>query len=1098
MNFKKIILLFICSLSISISFGQYYDTEFGQNRIQYKKFNWLYYSTSHFDVYYYDEGGKYAKEAIDYLEDEFNRLTDVLGYAPSAKTKIIIYNSYNDLQQSNIGIDGSVFTIGGEMKFVKLQLEIANPGTVQVFKEELIYLLSRVLINDMLFGGSLKEVFQSSHLLKLPEWFIDGAARYLAYGWDLKMDDFIRDYLDAKYIKKEKKIQGDQAGVLGQAIWNYIAIKYGVSNISNILNLTRIMHKEDVSISNTLGISYKQFSKNWKNYYAFGDDQIDENYKPFVKDRIIATNKKENLYFNDVAVSESGKYIAYTGNAHGKVSIYLRDMDTGKKTRILQGGYQVEADHIDKDLPLLDFAGDNLLGVIYFKRGFLYLATYHLETGLLNEKPLTRFNQVKSFSLNKNGRLAILSGDTDGQSDLFLVSVLRNSVRRITSDIFDDIDPTFIPGTAAIVFSSNRPSDALNISDTSIKHLNNHFNLFLFDIDTTTQQYFRMTNTNTRDTKPIFKNQLELYFLSDQRGITNVFKYEMPEGIKTQVTNFNSSLKDFDLHFGNDNGMIFIAFDQGEDRIYYYPNIDIESSKFTTETTRQKIRQGLYISEELNRRKIEKLKKENALVNAKAESLFNQGEEESLNFDSTLQEVVVPDVDPDVFVFGESNPSRDADYIDTEDYNFEEREVKAKPNNGLKIDSFFKNYQRLTIENEVRGPRKYEPRFSSNNLINDFVLDPLRGFGFLAEIQVSDILGNHIINAGGMVTNSFDQGDFFAEYKYLKYWMDFKLRLIRQSIYLENDAENFLRQSYKLNGLIVGAAVPFTNKFRLELNPFFQQTSFNNLQYESVNANTTVENAEDSRFWYTGFNLKGVFDNTEERGFNILQGTRALVEFHYNQSFSNNKSFNVFKFDFRHYQKIHNELTLATRVYFGKSFGLNPQKFLLGGVPNWVLAQTKEHSGGDPLTVANDIDNSNLLFTEFVNHMRGYDLNEKYGTAAMLINIELKFPVFQYLSRFPVKSIFLRNFMLIAFTDIGSAWDGKIPITRESSIIFVDYVEDPFKAKVANYASPWLASYGFGLRTALLGYYLKLDYARPVENFQIKSAKLTLSLGLDF
>ena len=1098
MDIKKIIFLFISALSVSTSFGQYYDTEFGHNRIQYKNFNWLYYSTSHFDVYYYDEGGKYAKEAIDYLEEEFNRLTDVLGYAPSAKTKIIIYNSYNDLQQSNIGIDGSIFTIGGEMQFVKLQLEIAHPGTAQVFKEELIYLLSRTLINDMLFGGSLKEVFQSSHLLKLPEWFIDGAARYLAYGWDLKMDDFIRDYLDAKHIKKDKKIQGDQAGILGQAIWNYIAIKYGVSNISNILNLTRIMHKEDVSISNTLGISYKQFSKNWKNYYAVGKDQIDQIYQPLVKEKIISTNKKENIYFKDVAVSESGKYIAYTENSYGRFSVYLRDINTGNKTRVLKGGYQVEKEHIDQDLPLIDFAGDNLLGIVYFKRGFLYLSTYHLETGLFNEKPLSRFNQIKSFSLNKNGRLAIISGDTDGQSDLFLVSVLRNSVRRITSDIFDDIDPTFIPGTAAIVFSSNRPSDALNIADTSIKNLNNHFNLFLYDIDTTTHQYFRMTNTNTRDTKPIFKNQSELYFLSDQRGIANVFKYEMLGEIQTQVTNFNSSLKDFDLHFGNDRGIVFIAFDQGEDHIYYYPNIDIESSKFTAETTRQKIRQGQYIAEFLDKKKIEKLRKEKELVEAKEESLFKVGKEESFNLDSTYQEVVEKDIKPDVLAFEESNSSKETKYIDTEDYKFEEREVKAKSNDELRIDSFFKNYQRLTIDNEVWGPRKYEPRFSSNNLINDFVLDPLRGFGFSAEIQVSDVLGNHVINAGGMLTNSFDQGDFFAEYKYLKYWMDFKIRIIRQSLYFENDAENFLRQSYKLNGMIVGAAVPVTNKFRLELNPFFQQTSFNNLQYESVNANYTVDYADDSRVWYTGFHLKGIFDNTEEQGFNILQGTRALIEFQYNQSFSKNKSFNLIRFDLRHYQKIHNELTLATRIYMGKSFGTNPQKFLLGGVPNWVFAQTKEHSGEDPLSVANEIDNSNLLFTEFVNHMRGYDLNEKYGTAAMLINIELKFPVFQYLSRAPVKSTFLRNFMLVAFTDVGSAWNGKIPITRKGSIIFINYEETPFKANVANYASPWLASCGFGLRTALLGYYLKIDYARPIEDFELKSAKFTLSLGLDF
>ena len=252
------------------------------------------------------------------------------------------------------------------------------------------------------------------------------------------------------------------------------------------------------------------------------------------------------------------------------MSYHVKAVSKTNKVHVLY----ITADDTIKDYEIVTESIDGIqTTIVYFKRGFLYLSTYHLETGLFNEKPLSRFNQIKSFSLNKNGRLAIISGDTDGQSDLFLVSVLRNSVRRITSDIFDDIDPTFIPGTAAIVFSSNRPSDAINIADTSIKNLNNHFNLFLFDIDTTTHQYFRMTNTNTRDIKPIFKNQSELYFLSDQRGIANVFKYEMLGGIQTQVTNFNSSLKDFDLHFGNDRGIVFIAFDQGEDHIYYYPNI---------------------------------------------------------------------------------------------------------------------------------------------------------------------------------------------------------------------------------------------------------------------------------------------------------------------------------------------------------------------------------------------------------------------------------------------------------------------------------------------------------------------------------------------
>jgi hypothetical protein len=264
-NFNIFILSFLMLNSVLLQ-AQHYHTEFGQNRLQYKEFNWGFYSTSHFDIYYYEGGGDYARQALDFLEVEYGKLTDVLGYAPYTKTKIFIYNSVHDLQQSNIGIDGAVFTIGGQTDFVKLQLEIAHPGNAYRFKEELILKLSRVLIEDMLFGGSLAEIFQSSYLLSLPRWFIDGAARYLAFGWSADMDDFIRDYLSNNKVKKLIKIDGGQAGLVGQSVWNYIALKYGKSNISNILNLTRIIRNEENSIASALGVNYKIFLGDWQKY----------------------------------------------------------------------------------------------------------------------------------------------------------------------------------------------------------------------------------------------------------------------------------------------------------------------------------------------------------------------------------------------------------------------------------------------------------------------------------------------------------------------------------------------------------------------------------------------------------------------------------------------------------------------------------------------------------------------------------------------------------------------------------------------------------------------------------------------------------------
>ena len=82
-------------------------------------------------------------------------------------------------------------------------------------------------------------MFQSAILLNLPAWFINGASLYVAKGWSMEMDDYIRDYINTKKPKKLNKLTGQEAALAGQSVWNFIAQKYGKSNIGNILNYTR-------------------------------------------------------------------------------------------------------------------------------------------------------------------------------------------------------------------------------------------------------------------------------------------------------------------------------------------------------------------------------------------------------------------------------------------------------------------------------------------------------------------------------------------------------------------------------------------------------------------------------------------------------------------------------------------------------------------------------------------------------------------------------------------------------------------------------------------------------------------------------------------
>ena len=1052
--------------------AQHYTTPFGQNRIQYKNFDWYYYSTNNFDIYYYPGGQEYALEAINFLEDEFVTLTDKLGYAPYSKTKIFIYNSIHDLQQSNVGIDGAVYTIGGRTEFVKLQLEVAYPGKAHQFKQELIYKLSSSLIEDMMYGGSLAEIFQNSYLLSLPEWFIDGAARYIAYGWSGEMDDYLRDYMSRKKIKKLSRISGEAAAIVGQSIWNYIAVKYGESNISNILNLTRIIRKEENSIANTLGVSFKTFLNDWQNYYLLQRQEVEENYVQADKENELEKIRGiKDLITTSVSFNKDADRVAYAVLKNGKYIVYAKDLMTGQTKKITSGGFRINGQDVDQHLPLLDWQDEFTLGVILFRRGFLYLNSYNIDTGEKRQKPLTRFRQIESFSFNDNGRLAVISGDIDGQNDLFLTAMNRNALRRITRDAFDDLDPTFVPGTAAIIFSSNRISDSVRVSDVSLDIMDDNFNLYVYDLDTTTNEFYRLTNTLSEDRKPYARNQTEIYYLSDQKGISNLYRYSFRDSVHTQITNFDQSILSYDLHFDPEK-LTYLMLQNGRANIYLDSTTNLSSSKFTLETPRQRRKNALrVVSRVLRNQEPSEVAPEEEIKDLTDTDDFEFQEEE---IDSTSLE--------------------DPSWIDTDNYVFED-----ETDNAYQPESFFSKYQSFEQENERVGPIPYRPRFTFNNVITSFLWDPYRNFMMLLETEINDVLENYKLKGGALIKPDLRQGDIYAEFQYLKYWMDFKFRIDRKTYLIERPSvDQNLLHKYQMSRYKLTASLPITHTFRVEASPFFTRTQFTNLNFLSVTGQG-AELAQNNSQEYVGGTAALVFDNTIEKSFNLYQGTRALIEYttHFHAT-DPSKNFSNLRFDFRHYQKVHREITWASRLLYGKQMGPARKDYMLGGMDNWLFASSDAQGDQDPLAFQNERDNSDILFNEFVTNLRGLDYNEAFGSDALVFNSELRVPVFQYLTNGPIKSNFLRNFQVIGFFDLGSVWTGKPPF-RDGRPITRRFEDNaPFVAEIVKFQNPWLGGYGWGLRTVLFGYYIKFDVATPYIDGSTRSRRFYFTLGLDF
>lgn len=192
---------------------------------------------------------------------------------------------------------------------------------------------------------------------------------------------------------------------------------------------------------------------------------------------------------------------------------------------------------------------------------------------------------------------------------------------------------------------------------------------------------------------------------------------------------------------------------------------------------------------------------------------------------------------------------------------------------------------------------------------------------------------------------------------------------------------------------------------------------------------------------------------------------------------SHTKGFYCFGYDARNYLTLYKNTILASRLAGSHSGGNAKVLFLMGGVDNDVDPKTDNTATIDYT--------QNYAFQSLATNMRGYRQGFRNGNSYMVVNEEIRFPIFNTLRKKPVKSNFLRNLQLIAFADIGSAWKGILP--DDNNIQNIKKITEPNSGVTVyldNSKYDFGIGYGLGLRSRLLGYFIRSDFAWNIEGIK--------------
>ncbi len=1080
---KKLLPIILILLTSYYSEAQnFFPTQepFGKNRIQYRPFKWQVLTSQNFEVYFYEGGQQTATLAAQLAESDFDRVTEILGYSPFSRTKIFVYTSTQDLNQSNVGLNLSSEREIKEENLAKSRIEIAYSGNSISFKKDLIHEISHVFVHDMLYGGSIKESLQNSLLLSVPDWFMNGITAYISEGWSTEMDSYMRDAISRKELKKPSQTNGKESAFVGQSIWNYIAEKYGKDNISNILNLTRIIRNEQTSISSTIGMPFSKFMKEWREYYTSMADGVNTGYaNPAYDFKVKETKFNSTDRVNKFKISPDGAFLAYSKNELGRSSVEVMDLKTKNTVTLLTSGYKTLNQSIDNNTPLLSWTKGGTLAVIYENQGNIILNIYNditekdLTGKFASRKFLKDFDQVQDFDISDNGSSLVLSAISKGQNDLFTYDVARGRITQLTNDLYDDLSPRFVGSAGKVIFTSNRLKDSLDIDKGSYKTLTNKFNLFLHEGKPKQETAKRLVDNMGSISNPVIADGSTVYFLSDEKGIRNIYRLIANDSLIVQVGNSKSDIQDFDFST-NTNGLVFRMLEGSSEIVAFKQKADFSV-------------------------------KNNLLYTGRNVKLFGIIQTTNTPKDSLKKDNSITTPTPEIAI-KKSNIILEPGEVDTDNYQFDsgtyiKKSADSQANNPKndkknKVEKIISLKQSRKENIKIRGPVEYNNPFVVNNTDLDFVVDPLpqRGFGLKGTINMNDLLENHHLQGGVFITPNLKNTDLWGQYSYLAKRIDYSVRFDRRTV--SEDNEQGTPKKYRFNKLTLSASYPINTNTRVTFSPSYITNRFLDL---SINRQSQAE--PDGYSDYVGGRAELIYDNTISHGINQLEGTRLRVRLEHNTGLNNSQDgFNRIYADLRHYLRFGKGIILASRISGGHSFGNAPKQTIMGGMDNWLECQYESRPDNNNAFNSGIVDNKDIFFLDYATPLRGFNVNKLSGVSHLAMNIELRFPVAKYLYDRPIYSNFFKNLLFTTFTDVGTAWTGVGPFARKNGFntSIIGGGLSPFRATVTDFRNPFLVGYGFGARTSLLGYYVKYDIGWGWENKEIKSPISYVTLGYDF
>ena len=1062
-------LLFAVAPMLHAQFYNGMNMPFGKNRVQWGDFHWSYYTNDNFDVYFYQGGNDLALYAQAYAKDQIPRLETRLNSQFKKKVQFIVFNSMGDFKQSNINLEEEENgNTGGITKIIGSKVILYFDGDYTHFEAQIREGIARLLFSQVMNGISIGSQIRNSYRYDIPQWFRDGLAAFIAGNWDCHKEAQLQRGIISGNYKKINHLHDEDAQVAGYSFWNFIDEKYGSKSFNDILTLAENTKSVRKALLYVTGKEYKKLVEEWYDYYKARYETVLVNQP----NDVMALKYKKYRTFTQPSISPNGKHIAYISNDEGKIRLWLEDLQTGKRQQLFKAGYHSD-ENIDTSFPLLAWhPNSNILSFIIEEKGKIQLYNFDISSGKKASTYLFDFQKVSSFSYAHKSRKLVLAATRMGKPDIFVYNLFSNTVEQITNDWHTDLDPVFTYDDRQIVFSSNRDNDTLKV-DEKIGFQNKQFDLYAYKYNAENGMQNAECKVLQNLTCQHFSNSIlpeplkdgSMLYLNDTSGYYNLYQIRFDSaishidtiihyryfGTKEQLTDYSANIIDYS-YMPRDHKAAMLMADKNGEKFY------LSSILRGHETN---VRQ---LSPFAQKRLITELiqKEKDTIIEPISKHRFSA----SYRYPRRKHQI------------------SGAIGADSTQVAQQGNAPAPKPKAKDTIQRLNNYYVELFADQLMTQIDFTSMNYSYQPFTGGFAPIYLySGLNVFLGTKMQDLMEDYKIEIGVKLNTTLRNNEYMLRFSDFSKRLDKSLTLHR---FVTDDYSSYYYRTFT-NEAFYTLSYPFSEILSLRGTVIYRLDHRVNL---AIDDHSLAD--KDLYINWAGLRAELVYDNSKKIGTNLHVGSRGKVFAEYYQKIAKNTTNMVVAgFDYRHYTRISRNFIWANRIAGSTSFGKQKLIYYMGGVDNWILAR---FDIGTPIDFE-----QNYAYQTLATNMRGFSQNIRNGNNFVVLNSELRFPVFSYFTNSPINMRFIRDFQIVAFADLGTAWTGWNPYSPSNSLYNTYITDGNLNISVTEMKEPIVGGIGFGLRTTVLGYFIRGDVAWGIQDWHlIKGPRYYLSFNLDF